>query len=311
MPVERGEFVRVPSCFRLFVGGPDHPVSAGRYHLYVSPACPWAHRVILARRWLGLEAAVSMSMVEPEVVDGGWRFSERYPDPHHGDQRLYQLYLRANPRYSGRVTVPVLWDTVSGVIVNNESAYIVRMFNGPLRPLGSGGWLGEHDLYPEALRPEIDEINAFVYERVNNGVYRAGFAGTQEVYASAVTALFSALDALEARLSSARWLVGDRLTEADLRLFTTLFRFDIVYYGHFKCNLRQLRDYPNLWAYTLAIYQLPGVREGCDAAAIKRHYYRSHGALNPSRIVPLGPMLNLDAPHDRDARVYAVGGNAR
>lgn len=298
-----GRFVRKDSHFRGAIEDrPDapHPVAAGRYHLYVAMACPWAHRTLIARRLLGLDAAISVSVVAPEMLEHGWSFTDALPDALYGARHLHEVYTRADPRYSGRVTVPALWDTVAGTIVNNESAEILRMMNGPLRRLGApDATLAGHDLYPPALRAEIDAVNARIYDTVNNGVYRAGFATTQAAYEEAVTALFATLDDLEARLGAQRWLAGDTFTEADLRLFTTLLRFDLVYYGHFKCNVRALREYPNLWGHTRAVYQLPGVAETCDLSAIKRHYYYSHPTINPYRIVPVGPEIDYAAPHDR------------
>ncbi|MES2642120.1 MAG: glutathione S-transferase family protein [Myxococcota bacterium] len=298
-----GRFVRKDSHFRGTVSadaGAAHPVEAGRYHLYVAMACPWAHRTLVARALLGLEAAISVSVVEPEMLEHGWSFSEAHPDALFGARHLHEVYTRADPHYTGRVTVPVLWDTVAGTIVNNESSELLRSMNGPLRPLARpDAPLAGHDLYPEALRPVIDPLNARIYETVNNGVYRAGFATTQEAYEEAVLALFATLDVLEARLATHKWLAGEAFTEADLRLFTTLLRFDLVYYGHFKCNVRALREYPNLWGHTRAVYQMPGVAATCDLASIKRHYYYSHPSINPHRIVPVGPELDLSAPHGR------------
>jgi putative glutathione S-transferase len=298
-----GRFVRKDSHFRGTVSadpGAAHPVAAGRYHLYVAMACPWAHRTLVARALLGLEAAIPVSVVEPEMLEHGWSFSEAHPDALFGARHLHEVYTRADPHYTGRVTVPVLWDTVAGTIVNNESSELLRMLGGPLRPLARpDAPLAGHDLYPEALRPVIDPLNARIYDTVNNGVYRAGFATTQEAYEEAVLALFATLDVLEARLATNKWLAGEAFTEADLRLFTTLLRFDLVYYGHFKCNVRALREYPNLWGHTRAVYQMPGVTPTCDLASIKRHYYYSHPSINPHRIVPVGPELDLSAPHGR------------
>lgn len=301
-----GRFVRKESHFRGAVSaepGAIHPVVAGRYHLYVAMACPWAHRTLIARTLLGLERAISVSVVEPDMLENGWAFSADLSDALFGARFLHEVYTRADPTYTGRVTVPALWDKVAGTIVNNESSELLRMMNGPLRALATpDAPLAGHDLYPAALRPIIDPLNARIYETVNNGVYRAGFATTQAAYDEAVTALFDTLDLLDRQLATDKWLAGDTFTEADLRLFTTLLRFDPVYHGHFKCNVQALREYPNLWGHTRAVYQLPGVAATCDLAAIKRHYYYSHASINPSRIVPVGPLgfeSALRAPHGR------------
>ncbi|ROR32785.1 glutathione S-transferase family protein [Inmirania thermothiophila] len=296
-----GAFLRPESRFRDWVsadGGSGYRAEPGRYHLYVSLACPWAHRTLIFRRLKGLEAVISLSVVEPEFDDGDWRFGDGpgcIPDTVNGCTHVRELYLRTDPRYTGLATVPILWDKRSGRIVNNESADIIRMLNRAFDAWGDPSV----DFYPEPLRPEIDRINAEVYEHVNNGVYRAGFARTQAAHEEAVRALFATLDRLEALLSRRRYLAGDRITEADWRLFTTLVRFDAVYYLHFKCNLRRLVDHPNLWAYTRELYQVPGVAETVDMDHIKRHYYRSHPELNPRRIVPVGPELDFTAPHGR------------
>ncbi|NLO80998.1 MAG: glutathione S-transferase family protein [Xanthomonadaceae bacterium] len=297
-----GQFVRESSAFRNVVrdeAGAEFPAEPDRYHLYVSLACPWAHRTLIARRLKELEQVIGVSVVHPYMGEHGWTFDD-YPgatgDPINGKRYLYELYTLTDPGYTGRVTVPVLWDKRRQVIVNNESADILRMLNGSFDRWGNA----ELDLYPPALRQEIDLVNAVVYERVNNGVYRAGFATKQEAYEEAVQALFSVLDELEQRLAGQRYLAGERLTEADIRLFTTLVRFDAVYVGHFKCNLRRLVDYPNLWAYAREIYQLPGVAETVNFDHIKRHYYTSHPTINPNRIIPLGPQINWLAPHNRE-----------
>jgi putative glutathione S-transferase len=293
-----GEFVRPQAKFRNRVtadGAGGHKAEAGRYHLYVSLACPWAHRTLIFRRLKALEDLVSVSVVEPVMSSEGWAFSEDLPDHVGGFARLHQVYTSAEPAYSGRVTVPVLWDRERRTIVNNESAEIIRFFNSEFGRIAPAG----QDYCPPALRGEIDELNGFVYERVNNGVYRCGFAGTQGAYEAAARRLFDALDTLDDRLSRARYLVGGALTEADWRLFTTLIRFDAVYHGHFKCNLRRIEDYPNLSAYLRELYQVPGVAETVNFDHIKRHYYMSHEHINPSRIVPLGPTLDFLRPHDR------------
>lgn len=297
-----GRFEREPSRFRHWItpdGAPGpsgeggFPAERGRYHLYVSLACPWAHRTLIVRRLKGLEDAISVSVVHWFMGDQGWTFEPA--DPLLGVRHLHEVYTRARPDYTGRVTVPVLWDRERATIVNNESSEIIRMLGSAFDGVGAK----PGDYYPADLRAEIDALNARIYETVNNGVYRAGFATTQEAYEEAVFPLFETLDDLEARLSARRYLTGDRLTEADIRLFTTLVRFDPVYVGHFKCNLRRLVDYPNLWAYTRDIYQMDAVRPTVDFHHIKHHYYRSHPTVNPSRIVPAGPLLDFDAPHGR------------
>jgi putative glutathione S-transferase len=297
-----GEFIREESQFRDRVsadGSSGFPAEAGRYHLYVSLACPWAHRTLILRRLKGLEEAIPVSVVDPLMGEEGWRFSDApgcIPDTVNGFAFLHQVYTAARADYTGRVTVPVLWDRSRSTIVNNESAEIIRMLNSEF-----GAFARDRtDYYPAALGREIHEINAFVYERVNNGVYRCGFAGTQEAYERAVARLFGALDELEARLSRRRYLAGDRITEADWRLFTTLVRFDAVYHGHFKCNLRRIADYPSLSGYLRELYQFPGVAGTVDFDHIKRHYYGSHRHINPTGIVPAGPRLDLTAPHGRD-----------
>jgi putative glutathione S-transferase len=302
-----GDFIREASTFRHWVtpdGGPGptgdggFPAEPGRYHLYVSYACPWAHRTLIVRALKGLESVVPVSVVHPVMPPESWVFGDypgSTPDRVHGFQTLHQLYEHAAPGFAGLVTVPVLYDTRRQVIVNNESSEIIRMLNGAFDAWGRR----ELDLYPEPLRAELDAVNALVYEHVNNGVYRAGFASTQGAYEAAYDRLFETLDDLEQRLGRQRYLVGDRITEADWRLFTTLVRFDAVYYGHFKCNRRRLIDYPSLWAYTRALYQVPGVAETVRMDHIKLHYYGSHRGINPTGIVPKGPELDFGAPHGR------------
>jgi len=296
-----GRFLREPTKFRDRItadGSSGFPAEAGRYHLYVSLACPWASRTLVFRKLKQLEDAISVSIVDPEMGDDGWVFSAGpgcIPDTVNGFTYLHQVYTAAKPDYSGRVTVPVLWDKTRRTIVNNESADIIRMLNSELDACGDASV----DFYPRELRAEIDAVNARVYENVNNGVYRAGFATSQEPYEEAWRALFDELDALEERLSRQRYLCGERVTEADWRLFTTLVRFDAVYYSHFKCNRRRLVDSPNLWGYTRDLYQVPGVAETVNLDHIKRHYYRSHVSINPTRIVPLGPEIDFTAPHGR------------
>jgi putative glutathione S-transferase len=292
-----GRFKRAPTRFRGRLSAePDaeHPAVAGRYHLYVSHACPWAHRVLIARALYGLEDAISVTSVDPYMGEDGWVFRDSDPDP-LGRRLLREVYAAADPQFTGRVTVPVLWDRERGTIVNNESRELLRMFGTTLRALGRG----TVDLCPEALRPRIDATIDANYGPINDGVYRSGFARSQAAYEAAVTALFEALDAQEAVLSRSRYLLGDALTEADICLFTTLLRFDPVYHGHFKCNLRRIVDYPNLSGYLRDVYQQPGVAGTCRIDDIKQHYYRSHDKVNPSGVVPLGPVLTLDAPHDR------------
>jgi putative glutathione S-transferase len=302
-----GRFIRKDSHFRNWVtadgskgpsGEGGFAAAPGRYHLYVSLACPWAHRTLIFRKLKKLERIISLSIVDPLMGDEGWVFSNfpgTIPDELNDKQRLYEIYLLANPRYTGRVTVPVLWDKEKKTIVNNESSEIIRMLNSAFDQFTDT----REDYYPPALRGEIDAINDLVYKQINNGVYRTGFATTQEAYEEAFRDLFAALDEVERRLSRQSYLAGDRLTEADWRLFTTLVRFDPVYVGHFKCNLRRIADYPNLSNYLRELYQVPGVAETVNFEHIKRHYYMSHPQINPTRIVPLGPEIKLDAPHDR------------
>ncbi|MFL6822198.1 MAG: glutathione S-transferase family protein [Xanthobacteraceae bacterium] len=302
-----GRFVRPSTRFRNWIteDGAAGPTGEGgfaaardRYHLYVALACPWAHRTVIMRTLKGLEEVVSMSVVEPLYGPHGWRFGTSpgtTPDTVNGASELAETYLRADPRYSGRVSVPVLWDKERRTIVNNESAEIIRMFNGAFGRFTNV----RTDYYPPALREEIDRVNALVYDNVNNGVYRAGFATSQGAYEEAFRALFAALDEVEQRLARQRYLVGRDITEADWRLFTTLVRFDAVYYSHFKCNLRRIIDYPNLSNYLRDLYQQEGVAATVNMDHIKRHYYGSQRHVNPTGIVPLGPQLNFLAPHDR------------
>ncbi len=302
-----GRFVRSESHFRDRVtadGSTGFPAAPGRYHLYVSLACPWAHRTLIFRKLKQLERVISLSVVDWLMGEQGWAFSERegcIPDMVNGARYLHEIYAKAKPGYTGRVTVPVLWDKETGTIVNNESAEIIRMLNSEFDEWGDPGI----NLFPAAHRREIDTVNAFVYDRVNNGVYKAGFATTQEAYEEAFDALFTALDGIETRLGRQRYLVGNRLTEADWRLFTTLVRFDPVYVGHFKCNRQRLVDYPNLWSYARELYQVPGVAETVNMRHIKGHYYQSHRTINPTGIVPKGPDIDLALPHDR-ARLAAA-----
>ncbi len=286
-----GAFKRQESRFRNQItadGSSDFRAEAGRYHLYVSLACPWAHRTLIMRRLKKLEGLIDVTVVQPLMLENGWEFGAGGDDL-YGLDYLYQLYLKADPGYEGRVTVPVLWDKQTQTIVNNESSEIIRIFNSAFNHLTGD----QADYSPSSLRTEIDAINSRVYDSVNNGVYKAGFATDQTVYESAVTELFEALDWLEQRLENQDYLVGNQLTEADIRLFTTLVRFDPVYVGHFKCNLRTLASYPNLSAYLRGIYHLPGVAETVNFTHIKQHYYGSHKTINPTGIVPLGPLLEL------------------
>ena len=303
----KGRFERQASQFRNWVmsDGSLGPTGEGgfkaekdRYHLYISYACPWAHRTMIFRTLKGLEDVISVSAVDYLMRSEGWTFYKTTGstgDALFQSKRLYEVYTQADSTYSGRVTVPVLWDKKRQTIVSNESADIIRMLNEAFDEFGDSTL----DFYPESMRDQIDEVNAFVYENVNNGVYRAGFATTQEAYEEACKQLFSALDALEERLSRQRYLVGSQLTEADWRLFTTLVRFDPVYVGHFKCNLRRLADYPNLWNYTCELYQMPGISETVKMEHIKGHYYESHLTINPTGVVPLGPEIDYLASHDR------------
>ncbi|HBM61876.1 MAG TPA: glutathione-dependent reductase [Citreicella sp.] len=303
-----GKFVRSDTAFRNWVTPDGAPgpsgeggfaAEAGRYHLYVSYACPWAHRALIFRALKGLEDLIEVSVVHPDMLSDGWTFDLDFPgttgDRLHGLRFLREVYLRADPQISGRVTVPVLWDKSRGTIVSNESAEIIRMFNSAFDGLTGN----TDDYWPEALRAEIEPVNDRIYDTVNNGVYKAGFATTQEAYDAAVVPLFETLDWLEARLAGQRYLMGDRLTEADWRLFTTLIRFDMVYHGHFKCNRARIVDYPSLWGYLRELYQWPGVAGTVRFDHITRHYHYSHDTINPHRIVPIGPDLDLEAPHGR------------
>ena len=296
-----GAFVRSQTSFRNRVtrdGSSGFPAESGRYHLYVSLACPWACRTLIFRKLKKLEEVLSISIVDPVMGKDGWVFSDGpgcIPDTVNGFSYLHQVYTAAEPDYTGRVTVPVLFDEKNGTIVNNESADIIRMLNAEFDQLADASV----DFYPAPLRAEIDRTNAFVYDDINNGVYKAGFATTQSAYEEAFGALFSALDEVEKRLGRQRYLVGGTITEADWRLFTTLVRFDAVYYSHFKCNLRRLIDCRNLWSYTRDLYQVPGIASTVSLDHIKRHYFMSHTSINPTRIVPEGPAIDFSQPHDR------------
>jgi len=303
-----GAFQRAESVFRDWVtpdgapgpaGAGGFPAASGRYHLYVSLACPWAHRTLIFRRLKGLTEHIGVSVVHPDMLGDGWSFATDFPgatgDRLYGLPFMRDVYLKAQPDATTRVTVPVLWDTERETIVSNESAEIIRMLNSAFDGLTGN----TDDYWPEDLRAAIEPVNARIYDTVNNGVYKAGFAQSQAAYEAAVLPLFETLDWIEDRLGDNRYLMGDRITEADWRLFTTLIRFDTVYHGHFKCNRRRIVDYPNLWAYTRELYQWPGVRETVDLEHIRRHYHYSHESINPYRIVPVGPALDLDAPHGR------------
>lgn len=296
-----GRFIRQESQFRNWItadgsAGPSgeggFKAEPGRYHLHVALACPWANRALIMRKLKGLEEMISVSVVNPLMAENGWTFEPEegvIPDPVIDAKFLYELYTHVEPEYSGRVTVPVLYDLKQNKIVNNESAEIMRILNSAFDEIGAK----EGDYYPEELRSEIDAINEKVYHSVNNGVYKAGFATKQEVYQEEVAKLFDALDELEERLGKNRYLVGDQITEADWRLFTTLIRFDSVYYGHFKCNIKRITDYKNLWRYTRELYNWPGIAETINFKHIKEHYYCSHKNINPTGIVPTGPELDF------------------
>ncbi|MDX7951513.1 glutathione S-transferase family protein [Lichenihabitans sp. Uapishka_5] len=306
---DSGRFERKASSFRHWVTADGAPgpsgqggfaAASGRYHLYVSLACPWAHRTLIMRARKGLEAAIPVSVVHWHMAEQGWTFAPGpgvVPDPIHGATVLYQVYQAADPAYTGRVTVPVLWDTGRNTIVSNESSEILRMLDAAFADVGAT----PGTYYPAALRAEIDAVEARIYDGLNNGVYRAGFATTQAAYEEAFTTVFATLDWLEDRLSTRRYLMGAALTEADIRLFTTLVRFDAVYHGHFKCNLRRIVDYPVVSAYLRDLYQTPGFGDTTDLQHIKRHYYESHPTINPTGVVPLGPALDFSVPHGREA----------
>ena len=309
-----GKFVRADAGFRNWVTADGAPgptgtggfaAESGRYHLYVSYACPWAHRTLIFRRLKGLEQHITVSVVHPDMLDKGWTFGTGFEgatgDTLFGLDYLHQVYQKASPEMTGRATVPVLWDKAQGTIVSNESSEIIRMFSSAFDGLTGN----TDDYWPEALRAPIEEVNDRVYRTVNNGVYRAGFATTQAAYDEAVTELFDTLDWLEARLGQHRYLMGDRITEADWRLFVTLIRFDPVYHLHFKCNRRRIIDYPNLWAFTRELYQWPGLSDTVNLDHIVRHYHYSHTTINPYRIIPINPVLDYDEPHGRDERSAA------
>ena len=302
-----GHFVRKAPQFRSWVsadgaagpsGDSGFKAEPGRYHLYVSLACPWAHRTLIFRALKGLEQMISISVVHWYMAEDGWTFDVGdgvVPDTVNAVTLMHEIYTKAMPDYSGRVTVPVLWDKQTKTIVSNESSEIIRMFNTAFDSVGAK--VG--DYYPPDLRSEIDSLNERIYTTLNNGVYRCGFATTQEAYEQAITPLFDTLDWLEDRLRAKRYLTGDQITEADWRLFTTLIRFDVVYVGHFKCNIRRIADYPNLSEYLRDLYQQPGIAKTVNLEHIKKHYYESHETINPSRVVPKGPVVDFTAPHNR------------
>ena len=298
----KGHYQRATTSFRNFItadGSSGFKAEPGRYHLYVSHACPWAHRTMIFRVLRKLEDIISVSVVDPFMSDEGWHFSDGpgcIPDTVNGAQYVRDIYKKAKDDYTGRASVPILWDKEKQTIVSNESPEIIRMLNTEFNEWGDG----DPDFYPADLRQAIDAINEPIYETVNNGVYKSGFAQTQEAYEEAVTALFATLDDLEARLDTQRHLAGDRITEADWRAFPTLVRFDAAYVGHFKCNKRQIEEYPNLSNYLRELYQYPGVADTVNMEHIKRHYYESHESINPFRVVPIGPVLDFTRPHDRD-----------
>ncbi|WP_414931243.1 glutathione S-transferase family protein [Vibrio europaeus] len=292
-----GKFVREDAGFRNWIENkPDAQFQpeSGRYHLYVSLACPWAHRTLIFRKLKGLEDHIDVTVVCPDMMGEGWQMG--LPEPLFGHTRMHQIYTQAKPDYTGRVTVPVLWDKKHNTIVSNESSEIIRMFNSEFNPLTGN----KADYYPQEKREIIEEWNAYVYPHVNNGVYRCGFATTQDAYEEAYNHLFESLDRLDAHLAKSRFLAGDSITEADWRLFTTLIRFDAVYVGHFKCNKKRIADYDSLNGYMKELYQVPGIKETTDFYHIKRHYYFSHTGINPTQVVPLGPELDLTSPHGRD-----------
>lgn len=302
-----GRFEREDAGFRnwVTVDGSAGPTGVGgfkaeasRYHLYVSLACPWAHRTTIYRKLKGLEDMISLAVVHPFMGDKGWTFAEGagvIADPIVNASYLYEIYVAAKPDYTGRVTVPILWDKKTNTIVSNESSEIIRMLNSAFDEVGATAV----NFLPAELLAEIDAVNEFVYSAINNGVYKAGFATTEAAYKETVVVLFDALDTLEARLADQRYLLGDTITEADWRLFTTLVRFDAVYVGHFKCNIRRIVDYPNLWGYLRDLYQVSGIDETVSIEHIKAHYYTSHANINPTRIIPVGPVLDFNEPHDR------------
>ena len=307
--MDEGEFKRMESTFRnwITVDGSAGPTGSGcfkaepnRYHLYVSDACPWAHRTVIFRKLKKLEDIIGLSIVEPDMLDKGWSFSAEgnYSDHLHGYKYMHEIYTRADEEFTGQITVPVLWDKKLNTIVNNESSEIIRMLNSAFNEFTNV----KTDYYPESLRQQIDAVNQPIYDNVNNGVYRCGFATTQTAYEKAFDRLFNELEQIEETLSNKRYLLGNQITEADWRLFTTLIRFDVVYVGHFKCNLKRIADYPNMSNYLRELYQVPGIARTVDIDYIKRHYYYSHTSVNPTQLIPKGPILDFDLPHDRASK---------
>lgn len=297
-----GEFVRKDSQFRSQIGTEEFPAESGRYHLFVCLACPWAHRTLIYRSLKKLESVIGVTLVKPEMLDNGWEVDDELsvslgynPSPIKGIQYLYEVYTNMDSGYTGRVTVPLLLDTKTGNIVNNESSEIIRILDSAFDEFTDV----KTDLYPAELQHEIDKVNALVYDNINNGVYKAGFATTQQAYEKAYHQLFNALDVVEEKLSKQPYLAGDRITEADWRLFTTLIRFDAVYHGHFKTNKKRIEDYPNLSNYTRELYQYQGIAKTVNFEHIKTHYYYSHEMINPTRVVPVGPELDFTRPHNR------------
>jgi len=298
--IDEGEFKRMESTFRNWIsadGSTEFKAEADRYHLYVSDACPWAHRTVIFRQLKKLQNIIGLSIVEADMLDNGWTFSEqgKYIDHLYGFKFTHEIYTRADKEFTGQITVPILWDKKLNTIVNNESSEIIRMLNSEFNEFTDV----KTDFYPAHLRAVIDEVNQPIYDNINNGVYRCGFATSQGAYEKAFDRLFNQLESVEQILSQSRYLVGDTLTEADWRLFTTLIRFDAVYVGHFKCNLKRIEDYPNLSNYLRELYQVAGVAETVDINYIKRHYYFSHTSVNPTQLIPKGPQLNFDAAHNR------------
>lgn len=309
-----GKFERSAAKFRNWVtedgsagisGEAGFPAQSGRYHLYVSYACPWAHRVLIFRTLKGLQDHISVSVVHPDMLEDGWTFDTDFNgatgDTLAGGEYARDIYLKAAPKFSGRATVPILWDIQKNTIVSNESSEIIRMFNSAFDPVTGN----EDDYWPLALRDQIEALNDRIYNTVNNGVYQAGFATSQDAYEGAVYPLFDSLDWIESNLSKNRYLTGSKLTEADWRLFTTLVRFDLVYHLHFKCNRKRIIDYPNIWAYTRELYQIPNIADTVHFDHIVRHYHYSHNMINPNRIIPINPILDFSAPHDR-GRLKAI-----
>ncbi|XP_021369355.1 uncharacterized protein LOC110460647 [Mizuhopecten yessoensis] len=303
----KGEFVRNKSVFREWItadGSSGYKSESGRYHLYVSLACPWAHRTLIVRKLKGLEQAISYDVVDWFLDGEGWSLTDKKPnctlDTVNGCSRMRDIYLKANPDYANRITVPVLWDKQKKTIVNNESSEIIRMLNSEFNDFCASEKQRKLDCYPESLRKEIDEVNEWIYPMINNGVYRSGFATSQEAYDVAVREVFKGLDRVEDILSKNRYLTGSNLTEADVRLFTTLIRFDMVYVGHFKCNKKRIVDYPNLWGYLRDVYQIPGVADTVNIEHITKHYMGSHAMINPTRIISIGPDIDFTTPHGRE-----------